>query len=67
MSTVLRIEFPPGLFSKDLAAHYLSKSTREIDELRAQGHLIAVGEGKRIFFTKEELDRYRLNLPERAS
>ncbi|MGO2658363.1 helix-turn-helix domain-containing protein [Mycetocola reblochoni] len=62
---MLRIEFPPALMTKDLAAHYLSKSEREIDELRAAGHLIPVGNGRRITFTKEELDRYVESLPER--
>lgn len=61
----LRIEFPPALFTKELAAYYLSKSPREIDELRAQGHLIAVGQGKRVLFRKEELDRYADTLKER--
>lgn len=59
--------FTPGLFDKQAAAYYLSKSVREIDELRSTGDLIAVGPGKRVFFTLEELDRYRLNLPERSS
>jgi len=64
---VQRIEFAPGLFTRELAAFYLSKSLREVDDLRAQGHLIPVGEGKRITFTKAELDRYIDGLPERAS
>lgn len=59
--------FTPGLFDKQAAAHYLSKSGREIDELRSTGHLIAVGTGKRVFFTREELDRYIASLPERDS
>ena len=62
-----RIEWHPGLFSKDLAAIYLSKSTREIDLLRESGELIAVGDGKRVFFTKKELDHYIDKLPERDS
>jgi hypothetical protein len=59
--------FTPGLFTKDAAAFYLGKSTREIDELRATGDLIPVGNGKRVTFTRDELDRYISNLPERAS
>lgn len=61
----VRIEWHPGLFTKDLAAVYLSKSTREIDMLRADGTLIPVGDGKRVYFTKQELDRYIEHLPER--
>jgi len=64
---VQRIEFPPALFTRELAAYYLSMSLREVDELRAKGHLIPVGDSKRIKFTKAELDRYVENLPERTS
>jgi len=62
---VTRIEFPPALFTRELAAYYLSKSLREVDDLRSTGELIPVGEGKRITFTKAELDRYVESLPER--
>lgn len=65
--TAVRIEFAPGLFTRELAAYYLQVSLRELDELKATGALIAVGDSKRIKFTKEELDRYRLGLPERSS
>lgn len=58
--------FVPGLFTKDAAAHYLSMSVREIDELRSAGHLIPVGRSKRVKFTLAELDRYIATLPERA-
>jgi hypothetical protein len=62
---VTRIEFPPALFTRELAAYYLSKSIREVDDLRSTGALIPVGDGKRITFTKAELDRYVAELPER--
>ncbi len=61
-----RIEWHPGLFTKELAAVYLSKSERELDVLRAEGKLIARGEGKRIMFTKKELDHFIERLPERS-
>lgn len=61
----MRAEFPPGLMTKAIAAYYLSKSEREVDELRARGELIAVGDGKRVMFSKKELDRYIEGLPER--
>jgi hypothetical protein len=64
MSDPVRIEFPPALFTRHLAAFYLSKSLREVDELRAKRKLIAVGETKRPMFTKAELDRYIEGLPE---
>ena len=62
---VQRIEWHPGLFTKELAAVYLSKSVREIDMLRTDGTLIPVGDGKRVYFTKKELDHYIEQLPER--
>ncbi len=62
---VQRIEFAPALFTRELAAFYLSKSLREVDELRSKGELIPSGDGKRVLFKKEELDRYVDNLPER--
>lgn len=62
---VQRIEFAPALFTRELAAYYLSKSLREIDDLRKTGELIPVGDGKRVMFQKSELDRYVEKLPER--
>ncbi|MCZ4069253.1 helix-turn-helix domain-containing protein [Microbacterium sp. H37-C3] len=64
---VQRLEFPPALFTRELAAYYLSMSLREIDDLRATGALIPTGSGKRIKFSKAELDRYVENLPERVA
>lgn len=62
----MRIEFPPALFTRDLAAYYIGGSLTDVDRLRAKGELIAVGEGKRVLFRKEELDRYVASLKERA-
>ncbi len=63
---VQRLEFPPALFTRELAAYYLSISLRELDDLRAKGQLIPVGASKRVKFAKTELDRYVDSLPERA-
>lgn len=63
--TAVRIEFAPALFTRELAAYYLSCSLRDIDDLRAKGELIPVGESRRIKFTKTDLDRYAANLTER--
>lgn len=63
--TILRIEFPPALFTRELAAYYLQMSLTNVDLLRNKGELIALGEGKRVKFRKEDLDRYVENLPER--
>lgn len=66
-ATIIRIEFPPALMTKEVSAFYLSKSVREIDELRAKKLLTAVGDSKRVMFTKEELDRYVASLQERVA
>lgn len=62
----LRIEFAPALFTRELAAYYLSCSLRDIDDLRAKGELIPVGDTKRIKFRKDDLDRHAANLTERS-
>ena len=62
----MRIEFPPALMTRELAAYYLSMSTRELDLLKNSGTLIAHGDGKRVKFKKSELDRYVDRLPERG-
>jgi excisionase family DNA binding protein len=54
---MMRIEFAPALFTRELAAYYLSMSVREIDDLRAKREITAVGTGKRVKFRKEDLDR----------
>ncbi|MGH8010719.1 MAG: hypothetical protein ACREQ3_27320, partial [Candidatus Binatia bacterium] len=63
----VRLEFAPGLMTRAIAAFYLSISERQLDELRKADEIIAVGDGKHVMYTKEELDRYRLSLPERES
>lgn len=63
---MIRIEFPPALFTRELAAYYIQGSLRDIDDLRASGELIPVGKGKWIKFRKEDLDRYVASLPERG-
>lgn len=60
-----RIEFPPALFTRELAAYYISGSLRDVDELRAKGELIPVGDTKRVKFRKDDLDRYVSRLEER--
>lgn len=62
---MLRIEFPPALMTREVAAYYISGSLRDIDELKASGELIPVGKSKRIKFRKDDLDRYIDSLKER--
>ncbi len=61
------VPFTPALFTRDTAAAYLARSVREIDELRHRGEITPYGEGKRVFFKREDLDRIVANLPERAT
>lgn len=63
----IRIEFPPALMTRELAAYYISGSLRDVDDLRNTGELIPVGDTKRVKFLKEDLDRYIKQLPERGS
>lgn len=63
---MLRIEFPPALMTREVAAYYIGGSLRDVDELKAKGELIPVGTSKRIKFRKDDLDRYIDRLPERA-
>jgi hypothetical protein len=65
--TVIRIEFPPALMTREIAAFYISGSLREIDELRHKGELTPVGTGKWVKFRKTDLDRYVERLPERKT
>ena len=64
---MLRIEFPPALMTREIAAYYISGSLRDVDDLKAQGELIPVGKSKRIKFRKEDLDRYVANLERRSA
>ena len=63
----VELNFPPVLMTRDLAAAYLSMSLRELDELRATGHLTPVGDGKRVKFLRKDLDTYAESLPERIN
>jgi hypothetical protein len=64
---MLRIEFPPALMTREIAAYYISGSLRDIDELRAQQEITPVGKSKRVKYRKEDLDKYVNKLAERAS
>ena len=63
---MIRVEFPPALFTQELASYYLQMSLRDLDDLRRRGELIPVGNTKRVKFRKEDLDRYVESLPERG-
>lgn len=64
---VIRIEFPPALMTREVAAYYIGGSLRDIDDLKALGEITAVGDTKRVKFRKADLDKYIDTLPERGA
>jgi excisionase family DNA binding protein len=63
----VRIEFPPALMTREVAAYYIGGSLTDIDVLKRKGELIAVGDGKRVRFRKTDLDRYVESVKERRT
>lgn len=63
---MLRIEFPPALMTREVAAYYISGSLRDVDELRATGEITPVGDSKRIKFRKTDLDEWIARQQERV-
>jgi hypothetical protein len=64
----VKVEFPPALFTREMAAYYIGGSLSDVDRLRAKGELIAVAHAtnsKRVLFRKDELDRYVSTLAEK--
>ena len=64
--------YPPALMTREAAAHYTGRSTRDLDDLRTKGHLTAVAgspdpKDRRIFYRKEDLDEFVAGLPEKHS
>ena len=64
-ASVVRVEFPPALMTREVAAYYLGTSLREIDAMKNRGEITAYGATKRIRFKKSELDEWIERLPER--
>jgi hypothetical protein len=65
--SAIRIEFPPALMTREIAAFYISGSLRDVDDLRAQNIITPVGTSKRVKYRKTDLDAYVAQLVERAS
>lgn len=63
---VVRVEFPPALMTREVAAYYIGKSVRELDMLRETNQLTAYGDGKRVEFKKSDLDEWIAARPERS-
>ncbi|GGF11323.1 hypothetical protein [Subtercola lobariae] len=66
-ATTIRVEFPPRMMSRELAAYYIGKSVRDLDALREQNEITPKGTGRRVLYDKRDLDRHCDNLPERSS
>lgn len=66
MSTVIiRQEWAPGRFTKQLAALYLSCSIREVDMYTAAKEITAYGKGRNAYYKKTELDAFIDRMKER--
>lgn len=65
MSDLVRVEFPPALLTRELAAYYISGTLRDIDDLRARGEITPVGKQKRVKFKRADLDSYIERLEEK--
>lgn len=63
---MVRIEFPPALMTREIAAYYISGSLRDIDDLRATGEITPVGNTKRVKYRRADLDEWVARQPERA-
>jgi len=64
---MIRMEAWPALMTRETAAAYIDGSLRDIDELRAQGHITPVGDSKRIKFRKADLDDWIDGLMEKGA
>lgn len=65
--TTIRVEFPPRMMSRDLAAYYIGRSVRDLDALREAKEITPKGEGRRVLYDKADLDRVCDLLKERAA
>jgi len=63
----MRIEFPPALMTREIAAFYISGSLRDLDRLRESKEITPVGEGRRVMYRKSELDAYIDTIKERPA
>lgn len=64
---MLRVEFPPALMTRELAAYYISASLRDLDILRETKKITPVGEGRRVKYRKTDLDAYVAEVAERPA
>lgn len=63
----IRVEFPPRMMSRELAAYYIGKSVRDLDALREAKEITPKGEGRRVLYDKADLDRVCDRMAERPA
>jgi len=65
---VIRVEFPPRLMDRNLAAYYVTHgSLRDLDRLREQKIITPRGKGRTVLYDKKDLDAYADTLDERPA
>ena len=62
---MIRIEFPPALMTREIAAYYIGGTLADIDLLKRLNVIVPVGKTKRVKYRKKDLDRYVASLEER--
>jgi len=65
VNQILRIEFPPRLFTREMAAYYLACSPRQIDKYRELREITPLMDGSRVKYRREDLDRIADRMPEK--
>jgi len=66
-ASTIRVEFPPALMTREIAAYYISGSLRDLDHLRETKEITPVGEGRRVKYRKTDLDAYVAKVAERPA
>lgn len=62
---MMRIEFPPAVMTRELAAYYIGETLAGLDLLKRQNKITPMDTTKRVKYLKEDLDRYVASIPER--
>lgn len=62
---MMRIEFPPAVMTREVAAYYIGETLAGLDALKRQKKITPMDTTKRVKYLKEDLDRYVASIPER--
>lgn len=62
---MMRIEFPPAVMTREVAAYYIGETLAGLDLLKRQNKITPMDTTKRVKYLKEDLDRYVASIPER--